>query len=786
MQSVELQENDLLLAQQIASDPDLIKSYDENQTRPYIGSVYYDGMDPQMITETFEREALEEVEGFEFSAIPFFLPRAEIHRENIRYFNSHHWSDRDEWNILQEHRKPYKIPEIRAYFTTLLGEQRAQRTDLRGIPKTRFVEDKVEGINHFFKWFQQVNRFHSINSDVFRDGVIGGVGAAGCMLDYNNPSARVSYKKYYPLQFMWDIPSAEDALLTNTKYLWRGSNVSLSSAIDEFPQCEESIRDYSGFQGDRYLFDLQTMIQPMIHAPANRLVGSTTFNPTLYRQFRDYVFKREFFRRRYERRLCVRDGISDTSWYFRLDDIQGATDCANKVYQFYMTPSVQERYGIQQPLVSKPYEQNAAYVDKLTFIGQKLVSIQTVQTDKLPYMFYIPDWYDGELTSYFEHGKDIQRYLNRVMMYQDQRMSGVKGITIVNKALVDEKWTEDRIRHEIAQPNPVIVGDWDPSMDVRALITNIAPPQDSGQMREMRETMSAGMGQLFGGPNIIGQEAFAGQSGKSAQSLYSAATTRTIPLYDKFRDFQRQVGEFALTLLPHLDKTVQMAIESEYGEVQFATMIDLGLQNPEDYDFMVDVDQVVSSPTEQAASLQRLTIVAQTNEQFANAAAPLMLDDMDLDASKKRRFLQSLQQQQEAQSALAEHEKQVEIATMLLKERTEQHTYEVRMRELDIQEKNMAKISLGGKLDGSISPALLATLLDQSGHPAEPLPIAADYAQHEVYKTQIDGMNMDNYNAHIPEWERKAIENKVAVKKKVGVDTPKDRMARSKKKVNKG
>ena len=774
---------DQVLAANIVSQPEMLSSYNENTVRPSLNITDF-GDTPRDIVEQFEREALEELDGFEFAQISFFAPRAEIHRENFRYHFSHQWSDIDMRGILEEHRKPYVFNQIRQYSQTILGEQRSQRTDLRGLPKTRYVQDKVEGINHFFRFFQETNRFHSKNSEIFEDGFIGGVGVGGVMLDPLNPRGRVLYDRYYPLEFMWDVPSAKDPLLSTTKYVWRGTNYSLSSALDEYPAFADEIRAASGYQGDKWFYNLQTMIQPMIHAPANRLVSSTIYNPMLYRTFRDYVFKREFYRRRYERRLCVQDRISDTTLYFT--DANEAIDAYKQLFAFYSNPEIKQRFGIAYPLVTQPFEAQAPFVDKLVFIGQKLVSVQTVQTSDVPYKFYIPEWKDGELTSYIEHGKGYQRFINRIMMFMDQRISGVKGITAVNKGWLDSKWTDDKIRQEIVSSNPVFIVDKeDPEFNINALIQNVPPPINGTDIEAMRQILVGGLGNLFGGPNSVGNAAFAGQSGESAQALMSQATTRTIPLYDRFADYEKTVGEHAAYLMQFLDPTIQMAVQNEYGEVQFGSLADFGIRNPEDYDWMVNVTQVKASDSEQAANLQRMAMIAQTNPDYANAIAPMMIDELDIDASKKRQMLQNLKAQQDAQAQQVQHQQELETAQMLLKERTEQHQFQVRMRELDIQEKNMPKISLAGKLDGSMPSALLATELNYAGQDVDPLGVASDLAGHMVLKQDEANMNQKNYWNNLAPEEKAAIANKAYTNKKAGTDTPKDKKARANKKVSK-
>lgn len=786
---IEAYKTDDIIAQEIATSDaatEILASYQEQLYRPNIQNTE-DYTSSRDYVRDFESAAREEIDSFEFQMVPFFQPRAEIHRENFRYYQSHQWSDEDIRVHLQQKRKPYAVNIIRTYFKTLLGEQRSQRTDFRAVPMNPLVEEKTDGMNHFLRWFARKNNWNDVGSDIFRDGVIGGVGVAGVMRDYNDPFAFVACDRFYPLQFMWDIPSAKDPLLKGTKYLERMDYVDLSQAIDEFPQWAEEIRSNAGYQGDRYLFSQQALPRPMIHAPANQLQYPITYNPYLYQAFRNYIFKREFYRRRYERKFCVRDGTRSIVRYFDLS-AQGydkAVDFVKESLDYYANPDIAQMLAQRnkQVLITAPYEQNAPYIDKLVFFGQKLVQVVSSQQDSFPYKFYIPEWIDGELTSEFEHGKGLQRYINRVTSFLDQSASGVKGITVYNKKYFDDKWTSDKIRQEIVSSNPVLEFDVeDPDFDVRKVFSNIAPPADGQKASVLAETMKGELMQMFGGPNAIGQSAFAGQSGKNAAELHAQASVRNIPLYDKWRGFQAQVGEEGLKQAAFMDETVQQVIRGDYGEIVQSSFVDANISPQDALEFEVDIDEVVASPSERASRLQQLTIIAQTNEEIAQVVAPMMIEDLGLDFAQKKRIADGLAQSAQARADQSQHERNMEEREMALREKTQADQAESKRRELDILAANMTKLSISAKADGTTPSAILSELLNKGGVAADPAGVASDMVAHRVINTDLNTLDQKAYDANMPEYEKDAIKNKVAVKKTGGTTTPKDRRARSGKK----
>ena len=178
-------------------------------------------------------------------------------------------------------------------------------------------------------------------------------------------------------------------------------------------------------------------------------------------------------------------------------------------------------------------------------------------------------------------------------------------------------------------------------------------------------------------------------------------------------------------------------------------------------------------------------MISQTNPDIASVTAPMMVEDMDMDFAQKKKILDGLGQIQQQHAQQIQHEQQMAQAEMQLKIKTQQDQSDNKRRELDILAQNFTKLSITAKADGSTPSAVLTELLLKGGVEADPPAVASDYVAHRVINNDLDALNQRTYNANVPEYEKEAIKAKVAVKKKQGVDTPKDKSARSKKKVTK-
>lgn len=749
----------------------------------------------QPINTRIAREIYERMEAFEFKQRIYFGRWNENARETLDYHQGHHWSVQDMTDILMQGRKPYEFPIVRSFAQAIIGEQIQQRTDMRCVPKTGISEDFTEAMNHYLRWALQINNWQATASDIYRDGVIIGVGVTGVSMDYNDPFGRPKIEQCYPFEFMWDIQTARDSCLNGIKELWRGTLVPVSEAIDEFPEAREQILKTAG-SVDRFMYAYQTMKKPKIKAPANKLYLDATVNTwSVYN--RDMVFRREFYVRRYEPRWVVRDGETNTESDFPQTQ-QGYSDAmayAKTTYNFYLHPQILQQFQITsvtdpatgqqvpQPLISEPYKKNVCFVDKYVFFGTTLVYSRTVRTETLPYKFFVPEFYYGDLTSHMEHGKGLQRYVNRMAMFIDEGASGMKGGTVTNKAYLDDnKWTDDQIRRFSVQPNPNWIVDKDPSefpieQFIKTYPSSFNPQQASELLRLAKDNVS----DMFGGPNAIGLQAFAGQSGRDAKEMHDQASVKTLPLLDKWGSTQSQVGEELIARSQDLNPSVEMYVTNEYLEPEKTSFAahNLGeIFTPMDLSYSVEIEEVVASQTEQARKYAQLTTVMQTllpgDPDAAGAMLPMILQNANIDPSDRREFLnnynQAKQARQQAEAAQQQQENDVEQHKLA----QEDARIAIKAKEQDFIEQNNPKISMVIKPENTPS-AMMATIMQKAGIAADPKTIMQDRAVHTLFEQDKADLAQKHFDRLTPSWQRQS-GNRAAK----GTMTPKNKNARAK------
>lgn len=745
-----------IIAEGIAQDPTVVASLAESSGYWASEADRLVAMEAKEQASEAERLARLELDDFEMLHNIFFEQRNKVHEENVDFFKSFQWTEEDKKAIIEQHRKPYVSNEMRRFILTLLGEQVGSRTDWRAVGQNQQSQDKAELLNHILRWVAQRNTWERTESMIFRDGVVGGIGVGQVRLDPNDPFGNILIERHRPQEFMWDIESAHDSSLQGSSKLWRGYYVMREHLAAEFPEWRDDImQGQGGLASGRRWNDMFAYKRPKVRETAGQLTGGVTHDPMMQRAFKNFVFKREFYRRRYDPKFRVVNGHTGEQLDF--ETAQQAWDGAKQLYQFYNQQEVLARYNVTQPLVSEPRMVNVPVIDQLVWCGDLLLRVNKGDRDRYPYKFYAPEWYDGDLTSYFEHGKDEQRMRNRLMSYLDLIASGVKGATIVNRNKLPGDWTDQKIMDMAMQPNQVWVIDDHTGQDASQIVHHVPPPNYNQLPVVLYNMLQENMTTQFGGPNTIGQSAFAGQSGRSADQLRSAASLSLIPTMEAFRYFKQEIGEDVCHLAKFLDPNLQMMVSDGMNNPTFRSIISEGIQSIDDLKFSIQITEVTASPTERDARMSKLMQLAGQIPEFAQDMGEVLLGYADIDESDKKKILaardsrvQFQQQMEERQQALQEETEKARIQVMVLGQL-------VKLKEMENPPKPPV-VTLSVKPDPS--PGLVATILEAAGMQADPVGIMGDQAVHNVMNQEKLNAQQINRNKNLLPAEKQALKPK--------------------------
>lgn len=427
-----------------------------------------------------------------------------------------------------------------------------------------------------------------------------------------------------------------------------------------------------------------------------------------------------------------------------------------------------------QQRVFQPRPMQVEVIDQFIFIGNRLVRVNSDSEGGLPYIFCVPEFYDGDVTAYFDHAKGPQRWHDRAMQMIDDLKAGAKGGMVIDTrytqhlGMTDEqlgnKFNETNWKLYLNENQNGIDGE---NFDPAKIITYVTQQQNSQVAESIIKYLNTINEETYGGANMSGNHAFAGQSGKSSMVMRAAGSTLTLPAFAKMGLSDTQLGSRNLYLLGFLHPATQMRVYGDDLKPEFFSMLNEGVESLSDFDFDVDLIEVQASPSEKQARLQRLEMILQTNPQAFPVVAPMLLRNADLDYTDRKEIQDGLEAQQKAEADEKAEAAKLARDEMQGKMDIAKESLYIKGREQALAEANLPKYSFTGKAPGG--PMAQASFLEWAtlnvpGFSAHPAMILADEAAKALFEQSRITMQQVQEDANTPEWKRRAIENKVAVK----------------------
>lgn len=745
-----------------------------------------EALDAQQQAQDAQAMALKIRNDFELTYAPIFTHRKRIAEENFDYWASIQWTDQDIANLLADGLPPYVANIMKRQADTTMGEQRSRETDWRAVGRNPESDRKRDFQNHFLRSMAQQNDWGRIKADCFRDSFIGGVGVASAMLDPADPKGNIRLQRNRPVEFMFHLETARNGSLDDTEFLWRGYFTRRNTLLWEFPMWADQIRELQGAMYASVYPYLDTLIRPKSRRTSGSSAGSDqmVFDPFTSRLYRQMLFKREFYHRRKIPKWRVTNGYTATHYDF--DTKAQAEYCYSQLCEIWkQVQSVSTGFDPDAiiPKIANPRIVEASVVDQQIWIGDTLVAVNTSDVDLLPYEFCIPEYVDGMITSYFEHGKDMQRLRNIAMTVMHKRAASFKGKLVINMHLLGQDMTEQKVRQMLMQEmEPLLYRS--PNLDASKAITHIPPPGNDSIISQLLDFSTNDINYAGGGLNAVGLPESANESGIAVNTRQQAAALAQIPLMDEFGYFDRRMGERVLYLGQYIDLNIQFMAVNEDGDPQFMSMADAGIQDISEMRYQVEVINTRHSPTERSAEANRLKdLAAQGGETVAMALMPLILKKEDIDKADRDVIEAALNQQQQFQQ-------QLQMRQEARADAVEKIKWELAVRDRDIKEKELElellkirtpNVSLNVRPEPS--PGLVAAIVNQSDPQAnaDTLGVLTDQAIHAKFRQDvIDTQQVHQQELMTPE-ERKIQALKASGKSPTGQNTAKDAAARSNK-----
>ena len=748
--------------------------------------------DSRQVAQTMQTYGALLLMEFELDTMDVFRRIAENGNETIDFNQGHQLTPEDEAQIIAENRKPY---EFSGNFTSItravLGEAIAMRTDWQAVAANARSEPKAEIANKTLRWIAQRNKINRVKAGWLRDGLMYGVGFVGVSQDPLDPFGAVKLERVRPQECRWDINSCVNNIHEDTKYFWRATWVDRITLAEQIPEWRKEILTLTGdFLATTGWEAPYVQMRPKQKVPVGQQGMTSNYNPTLREMYGRLLFRREFYIRRQVKMMIVCDPFTGEEFRFNPErDPEGPARKQQELELMYMATPI---WGALTPYLRATLftarRASVNVIDQMIFIGNTLVRVNSGMEDGLPYVDFAPNFYNGDVTPYFDYLKAPQRWYNRIMSMIDQMIAGGKDGMVINAKYKPKYLSDEEFRDLPNQPNwKIFVDEFADDFKMEEFIHIVNAGQNPEAMRALLQMVVQNNQETSGGSNQIGIEAFKGQSGRSAEELRQAGSNLTKSAFDVFADSQAALGQRAYYVAQFLHPAAQMRVYDDDKKPEFFSLIQHGVESLMDYEFDVFVSEVVASPSEKNARLNRLMALAGQVPQVAQVITPAIVRNSGLDYSEVKQITTDLANLQQQTSQQAQQEYQLKLEEMRGKMNNEATKTYLNARQQAWIERNAPKLMLTGKVN-TANPLLMTEILNWAGeeagmdaHPA--MMIAGEEAANIVRQSAITMMQTEEA-ANTPDWQRKAIENQVKIKR--GAPTAKDAGNRALREVRSG
>ena len=734
-------------------------------------------MDAKQAALFYTPMLLQERYQFEQRHVGQFQALNEYHWQNMEYtLMSRQWSEEEKQVFADQGLLHYVNNTMRRYALTALGEKIGQRTDWRARARRAEHDGYADAANIAMRWAADRNNWKMQEQYCYRDGMVGSRGVAGVRRDYRNPYGNIILERYRPQEFMWDIMTARDPRLKGTKYLERIYFRSRADLMVEFPEWAEEIRAYStpGMY-TQHIQNLQVLIQAKTDPTIGSDMPAQIFEPTAYAGWADSLLCTEFYRRHPVLKYRVVDGYRRKVVDF--ETAEQATEWGRITYNYYLNFFQANGIPILEPAISPVQPVYVDAVERIMWAGMIPLRIEPFGQDEFPYHFFIPEWIDNNVTSFFGHGKDHQRIINRMFTRMDQAAGGVKGKTVINKWALQSEYSDEELDAILASDTAPLKVNIPPGMSMDEVIKITGIPSIGELPSMLMKVAFEGQEQMYGGLNAIGDQQSSAESGVAVRSRQTASALALIPYMEEFASFKRGIGKHLLQNIQQLDPTTLMSIMDETPRAGQANaskakmLLAFGEQSIGEIDMDLDVIEVQASPSDRDRRASTMKELFGQIPALVPYALNLYLKDVDVDEDEREIIVSGMQSDMDMKNQLAmqqqAHTQAMETQEMELRRVDKM----IKLEELKIKSAPPPQWTVNVKAEDT--PELQASLANRIGMDADPLGVAQAKAAEAYIKQAALDLQQQSYYKNMPEWAR------TSVKAPGGPETPKDASNRS-------
>lgn len=500
-----------------------------------------------------------------------FSARNRKSRINLKFCQVEQWDEGDKIAFEKQGRIPYVFDQIGPKINHLIGTQQSTRLDAVVLAMEQGDEPYAAQMNKLVKWAEQMNRIEQVESTVFYDAAVIGVGISQvrwAMKDIVNGYPAVEH--ICPWQMVWDLSSTEvDG--SDIRWMARVQAQRQSAWIEEYPEYKELIESVNTTSNS--FFAASTFLGVTIEDVLTDRQMEEARGGGYYEQGGrgSYILGVEYYERVQEYEYIVVDALTDTMTAY--DSEQEALD--------YMR-GLQSGYALNQELLIDEKGEDSVFLSINTkdsffqtlLFGNEIAHRVQVDIPDFPYQLAYAYFHTGTYWSPVDSLIDPQILYNRMVAERDNQIGRAnKDLATVITQQLETGFTLSDVNTARSKTGATIPVR---SHEALKLHPNLPVSPDLAAVLAFTENF---MMNNVGGQNALGLQDNAAESGKAVQFRQQAAGTAKLPLFDHLRTWRRKVTELMVWYIKNfLDESQTIRITGDKDTVEYVE-IDTGIMD---------------------------------------------------------------------------------------------------------------------------------------------------------------------------------------------------------------
>jgi len=457
-------------------------------------------------------------------------------RRNADFYLGQQWTIEEVNLMRRQGREPYVWNKIYSYINNVLGMQIQTRTDYSILP-VEPADAKVTGILlTLLKWAESINNLDTIETDVFLHGLLYGFSCTQIRWDLSDFWGGYPKIERIPsTQIMWDATDSQTDLASAR---WMARIIPMMAEdIDENFSAAQAKKIKSMQRATIYrklpFYSFLTQNQEMIYY----MSGSMGHKPDLLPWF---II--EYYEKKRKPVYTVVDLLYGNGMQFS-DEKKAEEYLAGLLSEYSQIPDAEliDENGVDLVYISEGYQN---VITQTILCGETIITEQETDLTEFPFQFYFPSNVDGVVYSPVSVLVPPQKFLNKLLAEWDNILGRTgRGVLTVIESLLPRGWSAERIAKLRSQTAPVI-----PILRDGA-IQSLPDHTTTPDIPNLINIVSSFMMEAGGGPNILGLQENAAESGKSVRARQAAAGMSRVPFFHGLQQWKRQVCLYLLWIM---------------------------------------------------------------------------------------------------------------------------------------------------------------------------------------------------------------------------------------------